>query len=240
MKKLFALGLLVAGCAHAQSANVVDLSSSPSQRIAKLEQMLSQRNRVQVEMQQHIDTLQQELNELRGNSETQDHRLNQILQRQRELYQELDKLSSRLNSRSPVTQPSVATDTNITLSESDAYKHAINLALKQQRYDDAIGEFEKYLIDYPQSSFRGNVHYWLGQLYFRDGKKDLAKNQLEKLVTNFPKSSKRVEGLIRLGRIAQDAKKRSKAIAYYQQAIKEYPNSSAAQIAQTRLKSLKK
>ena len=240
MKKLFALGILLAGCAHAQSANVVELSSSPSQRIANLEQMLSQRNRVQVEMQQHIDTLQQELNELRGNSETQDHRLNQILQRQRELYQELDKLSSRLSTTSHVTQPSVATDTNITLSESDAYKHAINLALKQQRYDDAIIEFEKYLIDYPQSSFRGNVHYWLGQLYFRDGKKDLAKNQLEKLVTNFPKSSKRVEGLIRLGRIAQDAKNRSKAIAYYQQAIKEYPNSSAAQIAQTRLKSLKK
>ncbi|MDP2560256.1 tol-pal system protein YbgF [Psychrobium sp. 1_MG-2023] len=238
MKNLITLGLFLAASTQVHAANVVELNTSPEQRIASLEQMIKQKNRVQVEMQQHIDTLQQELNELRGTTETQDHRLNQVLQRQRELYQELDKLATRLETASLSNTPIDTSAQAPALSESEAYDRALNLVLKGKQYDKAIVEFERYLTDFPQSTYLANVHYWLGQLLFTKGKSAEAKIQFETLVTNFEQSSKRSDALVKLGKIAQDSKNAAQAKTLYQKVVKEYPDSSAAQIARTRLKSL--
>jgi len=242
MNKLFVIGLFVAGSAHAQTATVVELTSSPDQKIASLELMLTQKNRVQVQMQQHMDTLQQELNELRGVTETHDYRLNQILQRQRELYQELDRLSSKLVAQNSAINVSVDADTNdssIALSESEAYDRALGLVLKGKQYDKAIVEFEKYLVDFPQSGYVPNVHYWLGQLLFTKGQKLKAHTQFQSLVDNFPQSSKRSDALVKLGQIAQDNNDVVLAKSIYSDVLKEYPDSGAAQIARTRLKGIK-
>lgn len=242
MNRLFVASLFVAGCAQAQTATVVELTSSPDQKIASLEQMLTQKNRVQVQMQQHIDTLQQELNELRGVSETHEYRLNQILQRQRELYQELDKLSSKLSTQQPATTGSAVTTTgpvNVALSESEAYDQALSLVLKGKQYDKAIVEFKQFLVDFPQSSYAPNVHYWLGQLMFTQGQKSQAKAQFVALVENYPDSSKRADALVKLGQIEQDLNQPAKAKGLYNKVLKEYPESGAAQIARTRLKGIK-
>lgn len=243
MNKLFVVGLFVAGCAQAQTATVVELTSSPDKKIAALEQMLTQKNRVQVQMQQHIDTLQQELNELRGVSETHEYRLSQILQRQRELYQELDKLSSKLATQ-PATPASdlvesVNVEPSVALSESEAYDRALKLVLKGKQYDNAIVEFKQFLVDFPQSSYVPNVHYWLGQLMFTKGKRAEAKLQFQKLVDNHPKSSKRADALVKLGQIEQDLNQPALAKGLYNKVLKEYPESGAAQIARTRLKGIK-
>jgi len=242
MNKLFVASLFVVGCAQAQTATVVELTSSPDQKISALEQMLTQKNRVQVQMQQHIDTLQQELNELRGLTETHDYRLNQILQRQRELYQELDKLSSRLSVQQTPINDAVTgnvVETSVALSESQAYDRALGLVLKGKQYDKAIVEFEKYLIDFPQSSYVPNVHYWLGQLLFTKGDKAKAQTQFEALVNKFPQSSKRSDALVKLGQIALDVNNPVLAKSLYNNVLKEYPDSGAAQIARTRLKGIK-
>ncbi|WP_435273771.1 tol-pal system protein YbgF [Psychrobium sp. nBUS_13] len=243
MKNIIALGLLMAGSAAAQTANVVDLSSSPDQRIAALEQMLVQKGKTQLEMQQHIDSLQQELNELRGLNETQEHRLNKILQRQRELYQEVDKLLTKVNSAAQTPQVVIDDPTNSVvatpLSESGAYEFALNLALKDKKFDEAIEKFKQYQTDYPDSSYLSNVHYWLGQLYITKGNKDAAKIQFESLVSQFPESIKRGDALVKLAKIAQDENALDKARALYEQTVKEYGDSSAAQIAKTRLKGLR-
>jgi len=239
MNKLFVIGLFVAGSATAQTATVVELTTSPDQKIASLELMLTQKNRVQVQMQQHMDTLQQELNELRGVTETHDYRLNQILQRQRELYQELDRLSSKLVAQNTAIAESVDTETSIGLSESEAYDRALGLVLKGKQYDKAIIEFEQYLVDFPQSSYVANVHYWLGQLLFTKGQKLKAQAQFQSLVDNFPQSTKRSDALVKLGQIAQDNNDVVLAKSIYSDVLKEYPDSGAAQIARTRLKGIK-
>jgi len=242
MNKLFVIGLFVAGCAQAQTATVVELTSSPDQKIAALEQLLIQKSHVQVQMQQHIDTLQQELNELRGMSETHDYRLNQILQRQRELYQELDKLSTKLTtvpSNVGIAVGTITTGPEVALSESEAYDRALNLVLKGKQYDKAIVEFKQYLVDFPQSSYTANVHYWLGQLLFTKGDTKTAKKHFNTLADDFPKSTKRADALVKLGQIAQSEQQVTLAKTLYNNVLKEYPQSGAAQIARTRLKSLK-
>lgn len=242
MKHLIALGLLMAGNAAAQTAKVVDLSTSPDQRIAALEQMLVQKGKAQLDMQQHIDSLQQELNELRGLNETHEHRLNQMLQRQRELYQEMDKLLTRItttNTPALVTPVSQAAVDSTPLSESGAYEMALNLALKEKKFDEAISQFKQYQIDYPNSSYMPNVHYWLGQLFITKGQASDAKKEFTALVAKFPESIKRGDALVKLGKIAQEENDLVSARALYEQTIKEYADSSAAQIAKTRLSGLR-
>lgn len=243
MKKLLALGLLMAASASAQTANVIDLSASSDQRLESLEQRLVQKGKTVLDMQQHIDTLQQELNELRGLNETHEYRLNQILQRQRELYQEFDKLLTKVNTveTSSVIQSTASNVPTLDapLSESSAYEQALNLALKNKKFDEAIIKFKQYQITYPDSSYMPNVHYWLGQLLFNKGDKDAAKKEFESLVTNFSQSSKRGDALVKLGKIAQDNNQLDKARGLYQQVVNEYVDSSAAQIAKTRLSGLR-
>ena len=59
------------------------------------------------------------------------------------------------------------------------------------------------------------------------------------LVSQFPESIKRGDALVKLAKIAQDENALDKARALYQQTVKEYGDSSAAQIAKTRLKGLR-
>jgi len=239
MKKLLALGLLIAGSATAQTANVIDLSASSDQRLESLEQLLVQKGKTVLDMQQHIDTLQQELNELRGLNETHEYRLNQILQRQRELYQEFDKLLTKVNTveATPISQTQQLDNqaSDAPLSESSAYEQALNLALKNKKFDEAIAKFKDYQTMFPDSSYLPNVHYWLGQLLFNKGDKEGAKAEFEALVTNYTQSSKRGDALVKLGKIAQDTNQLDKARELYQLVVKEYVGSAAAQIAKTRL-----
>lgn len=242
MKKLLTLGLLIAGSASAQTANIVDLSTSSSQQVVALEQMLMQKSKTILEMQQHLDNLQVELNELRGLNETHEYRLNQILQRQRDLYQEFDKLLTKVKvSQQPVEviTPEVINTQTAPLSESSAYEQALNLALKDKRFDEAIIKFKQYQADFPKSSYLPNVHYWLGQLLFNKGEKKEAKVEFETLVTNFKESTKRGDALVKLGKIAQDSNQLDEARNLYQQVVTDYANTSAAQIAKTRLLSLR-
>jgi tol-pal system protein YbgF len=247
MKKLFLLSLIVTGCASAQPVTVVDVSNSPEQPSVALAQPLAQKSRVIIEMQQHIDSLQQELNELRGITETHSYRLNQMLQRQRELYQELDKRFAALQSAEPVvntTEPVIDSGAPISgdydlLSMTQVYDNALNLALKEKKFSQAITEFKRYLVEYPQSTYSANSHYWLGQLLFNQGKIKLARLQFEQLVEQYPESAKRADAMVKLGKIAQDSKHKTKATEIYKQVIKQYPEKSAAQLARTRLAQLK-
>lgn len=242
MKKLFLLSLIVTGCASAQPVIVVDVSNTSAQPAISL-QPVAQKPRVIIEMQQHIDSLQQELNELRGITETHNYRLNQMLQRQRELYQELDKRFATLQSAVPAVstvEPVIDSGVELSsgsdlLSMTQVYDNALNLALKEKKFSQAITEFERYLVEYPKSTYSANSHYWLGQLLFNQGKTKLARLQFEQLVEQYPESAKRADAMVKLGKIAQDGKHKSKAKEIYNQIIKQYPEKSAAQLARTRL-----
>ena len=61
-------------------------------RVLKLERMVSARNLSQVEMQQQIDALTNDIRSLRGALEESNYKLQQATDRQKALYQELDKL----------------------------------------------------------------------------------------------------------------------------------------------------
>ncbi|TRX56375.1 tol-pal system protein YbgF [Thalassomonas sp. M1454] len=242
------LGLTVTACAlgaqAAQPAPVSDINQQPaytSPDVEALQRMLATRNRALNDMQQQLEELQTEISELRGVTEEQAHTIDQILQRQRELYQEIDRRLAAAAAK-PVANTNSNASTNVSysnnLSENEAYDHAVNLVLKDKRYDQAITEFTAFNNKYPNSSYSANAHYWLGQLLFNKNDLKGAEKEFSIVINNFESSSKRSDAMLKLGMVAQKQNNNSKAKSIYNNLIKEYPGTSAAQLAKSRVASL--
>lgn len=229
----------------AAPAPVTDVTSgSLESRMAALERMVDARTNAQHSVQAQLDQVQNEVNELRGMVELHSHKLEQILERQRELYLEIDKRIDAVMNRpaSPGADLSGMTpDTPAagSASEQEAYDRAVNLILRDKRYDQAIPEFEAFLKAYPNSSFAANARYWLGQLLFNKQDWSGAASHFDKVISEFPDSNKRADSLLKLGMIAQNQANLARAQQLYEQVIREYPDSSARKLAEPRLRTLK-
>lgn len=228
-----------------QSSNNVAQPVSLYDQLTNIENQLEIRNRSQIKLQQQLTELQNEIDELRGITELHNHKLSQIIERQRELYQELDRRVSEaikpqqpampIASQQPVT-PQVQYSTN--LNENDAYDHAIKLVLRDKKYDEAIAEFKTFIGKYPQSTYADKAHYWLGQLLYNKNELVDAGKHFDTVLNEFKDSNKRSDAMLKRGIVAQKQNDAVKAKALYQKLLKEYPSSSAAQLAETRLSSL--
>jgi len=228
-------------------ANSNASSGGLSQQLATLERKLDARNRAQIAIKMQLDDLQTEVNELRGVTELHTHQLSQVLERQRELYQELDRrVNEALNAKPSVPSAIVAPEaTNAVnysndLSENESYDRAVNLVLKDKRYEQAIAEFKSFNEKYPNSTYASNAHYWLGQLLFNKGQFKDAAAQFELVVSKYKDSNKRSDALLKLAAVAQKQNNKTRAVVLFKQVIEEYPSSSAAQLAKSRLENLTK
>lgn len=252
-KTLLAITLLVPGAVMAQApvSSLSDSSGSLEQRLATIERMMEARQGAQLDMMNQLNSLQQDVSELRGITEEHEYRLEQVLQRQREIYQEIDRRFSQLKQQGggstlsgmqevpTSTTDSDSSDSNSgyssNLNENDAYDRAIALVLEDKRYDAAIPAFEQFIKQFPNSSYLPNAHYWLGQLQFAEQEYDAARQHFKTVVDNFPESNKRADCILKLGVIASEQGKSADAEVYYQQVIEEYPDSTEANLAKQRL-----
>ncbi len=238
----------------AAQAPVIDVSSTSinnpnsgtlTEQLANVERKLDSRNRAQVNIQRQLDDLQTQVNELRGVTELHTHQLSQVLERQRELYQELDrrvsealKPTAQIPSAIAVDTPTITKNYSNDLTENEAYDKALNLVLKDKRYEEAIPAFRSFNTTYPQSTYAPNAHYWLGQLLFNKGELVQAGEEFTTVVDTFKDSNKRPDALLKLAMVAQQQENTNKAIQLYRQLLDEYPDSTSAQLAKPRLENL--
>lgn len=217
-------------------------SASNETDIQRLERLLQNRNRVQLQMQTQMDDMALEISELRGQLERNSYDMQQMLERQRELFIELDRVRSEVKNSSVAAVP--ATDANTPseptgtfssdVDEQTAYQNAVDMILKQRDYTGAIVAFQKFQKDYPESTFTPNSHYWLGQLYFAK-KQDVDAVKSFAAVVAYKDSNKRADALVKLGDIASRNNNAEQAKKYYQQVVAEHPKSASAKVAKTHL-----
>ena len=210
-------------------------TGSLEDRVALLERTLNARLRLQAELQQQVDSLQGEVSELRGQLEQQTYQMEQSQERQRQLYQELDKVANSQPAAAAPTTPAAAANYSTNQDENRAYDAAVNMVLKEKNYDKAIPAFEGFIKQFPSSSYVPNAHYWLGQLMFNKGDRAGAASQFSTVANKYSKSPKRADALLKHGMLAQLDGKKAEAKTFYEQVIKGYPNTSPAQLAKQSL-----
>jgi tol-pal system protein YbgF len=247
IKRTLAISLLglYGAVVNAAPAPVTDVTSGSSdQRITELERKFSSRTEAQHRQQEQLDTMQNEVNQLRGSIEVQNYQLEKILERQRELYLEIDKRIQAVRTDSSTMQtatvnPPVATqEAPLSENENEAYDKAVNLILKDRLYEQAIPEFRSFLQNFPNSSYVPNAHYWLGQLLFNKQDWAGAGQQFQSLITSYPDSSKRADATLKLGISEMERSNAARAKQLWEQVVAEFPDSSSANLAEKRLKGL--
>lgn len=230
--------ILVAGSAYAAPAPVEDIAGgSTDDRVARLERVIKAKQQTEFQMQQRLETLQQEVLDLRGLSEQQSYQIEQMLQRQRQLYEDIANLSSK-PAAVAVDTASTSSAASSSLGETASYEQAVNLVLKEKKYEAAIPAFAQFIERYPNSSYAPNANYWLGQLLYNKNEFAGATKAFTTVVEKYKDSGKRGESLVKLGMIAEKTGDKAKAKAYYQKVTQEYANSAAARIALQQLSSL--
>ena len=121
--------------------------------------------------------------------------------------------------------------------EQAAYAAAFD-ALKRGDYVESARGFQAYLNAFPQGALAPNAWYWLGESYYVTQNFPIALRSFETLLSQFPNSAKAPDALLKrafcqleMGQVGDGSQTLSRV-------INDYPDSDAARLASTRLRTL--
>ncbi len=231
------------------------------QRLARIEQQLGAQQ--QLEVLQRVDALQQQVQELQGQVEVQQHQLDQLKQQiaQPTNYganpaTNTDVIAApshvvsgnALTEKPAISQPQTtaankaavapAQDSADFTGDPQADYQAVYSLLEQQNYAGAREGFANYLTRYPNSSYRANAYYWLGELQLKQREYPQALVSFEHVTKDYPNNSKVADALLKQGYIHHELGELREARALLQQVQQRYPESSSARLAQQRLQQM--
>ena len=162
-------------------------SGSVEDRVTSLERISNAQGQLLNQLQQQLSDNQRDIDSLRGQIQESQYQLNQVVERQKQIYQQMDSLSqggaqsasaagaaggaaAGASSDAGGSAPAAASATPSGGDENSDYNAAVSLALEKQ-YDQAISAFQSFVKQYPKSTYQPNANYWLGQLFYNKGKK---------------------------------------------------------------------
>jgi tol-pal system protein YbgF len=283
-----AAGVLLAAAGSAPGQAPVTDSRQLDARLARIEKSLSSSSPLQ--MHESLQGVSRELRELRGEIELQRHELDQLKQRQRELYLDVDRRMQALESASAAAAPDATTPGSAApapvaagaerpgaspataqppgaaasgsaapgapppaagaapappagappvdaAAEQQAYRDAFEL-LKGGQFTQASAALTKFLAEYPSGRFTDNALYWLGESYYVSREFGPSLEAFEQLLVDFPDSPKRSHAMLKIGFIHDEEGRKDQARKVLSDLLKTYPQSTAASLADKRLKRL--
>ncbi|MFO1389908.1 tetratricopeptide repeat protein [Cellvibrio sp.] len=223
LKRAIALMCCIAVPAVEAQVRVVDSSpqnvrSGVSRQQESIEQKTESYNQIQ--------SLLQEVSELRALVEEQGHEISRLKQLQLDNYVDLDRrvsfLTNNVKSKSLDAASSESSSSEESsapaplsngMSEADEYKAAYDL-LRQRQVDQSLVAFKEYLKKYPSGEFAANSCYWQGEIYLLKNQLPQAREWFAKLLQDFPDSNKVPDAKFKLGKVyhLQGDKKRAKPL----------------------------
>lgn len=196
-----------------------------------------------------VQALQEEIRELHGQLEEQNHQIQLLQQQQKDNYLDLDgRLSAIVTGgaaaadrvTAPLTPP-VQADRTLApaapLSSSPAPVAAPPVAapatrqgeqaayeaayeqLKQGKMDDALADFQAFVAAYPGSSYVPNALYWMGEIGLVKNDTQGALAQFNRVVDSYPAHLKAADAHYKLGTLYTQLNDKAKARAHLEQAI---------------------
>jgi tol-pal system protein YbgF len=191
-----------------------------------------------------LQLLQDEVMKLRGVVEEQGEELRQLKQQRLDDYISLDRRIGALGggsiaptggssaqspvdaSAAPVAPPAVSR-APASADEEKSYQAAYEL-VRARKFAEATTGFKAFLSQYPNGSYAGNAHYWLGELYLLDGNSASAKQHFEILVNDYPDNRRLPDGMFKLGRIYHNDGDTVRAKEMLQRVVNDFPGSDSS------------
>jgi len=201
------------------------------------------------DMQNHIDTLNQEIARLKGELEEANHHIEATQQRQKDLYGDTDARLRKLEggdaaaatTTAPDATAAAASAATATPNKNTQEYQLLELAnglSREAKHKDAYNAYDKFLKDYPDSALAPEAKYGLGYTQFALKNYKSAIITQQKVIDLHPDSPKvpdamlnKANSQIQLGQVA-NAKKTLRDL------IAKFPESEVTPTAQRRLKAL--
>jgi len=221
-----------------QQASAQDDNAAPSDRIARLEQQMA--NITQMNLPAQISELRQEIQQLNGRIQEQQHDIKVLGQQQKNFYQDLNHRVEQLiggDAKQSASAQSPRSATASSATDASSYRAAFSMLIKKQ-YPAAIDRFNAYIENYPKGAFLANAHYWLGEIYLKKNNKTQAQKAFNAVIAQFPKSNKVPDAKLKLAVMMVNSGKTAEGRQALQAVKNQYPGSTAAQLASIQLQRL--
>lgn len=197
---------------------------------------------------QKAQNLENQIRELRGKIEEQDHQIDQLTKELNSRYTDLDQRLNLLSPEQPDEQNNQSTEANPPAAQTtnnpppattpsnqqDLEKAAYTVALdayKQGGAKKAIAPMQNFIKSYPNSVYTGNAYFWLAEfnLAIEPANYKEAKKNYEVVASKYPNSAKAPRALYQLYSIANDVDKNAAtAKVYKSKLLSTYPKSEEA------------
>ena len=109
-----------------------------------------------------------------------------------------------------------------TKTADEIYKQGLEY-LKAKNYDKAEGSFDSVLRRFPQDKLAGNAQFWLGEVYYAQGKYKEAAVAFGKVYKNYKDGPKGADGLLKLGMSMSELKNKDAACEAFMNMKQEFP-----------------
>ncbi|QKT04314.1 tol-pal system protein YbgF [Ectothiorhodospiraceae bacterium 2226] len=221
-------------------------------RLERIERLLESRGLAEMLLQ--VEALQREVQELRGELEQQTHTLEQLRQRQRDLYLDTDRRLLQLERGQPESGAfapvPVPGDEHAAASaeegaqappqsgEQEAYQAAFDL-LRELRYEQAVQAFTTFLDSYPQGRHAHMAQYWIAEAHYAQRRFPQAIEHYRALLENHPRSPKVPEALLKIGYSYHELGESAEARQVVQTLLQRHPDTTEAGQARTLLEALR-
>lgn len=198
-------------------------AGSVEERLAALERVVEARASAQLEMQQQLQTLLDEVSELRGTTEVHNHKLEEILQQQRDIYQEIDR---RLGGQGS-TVPAVQSNASATV-EPQATVPAGNPAAVVAPDQVAATDVAAEQAGSGARSTMNEAQAYEQAINFviKDNNYAAAIPAFESFIADYPNSEYTSNSHYWLGQLYYQKSDFPKAKTHFERVVKQYPNSS--------------
>lgn len=205
-----------------------------------------------------VEQLREEVRNLRGKVEEQQHQIEKLTRQGRDRYVDLDgrvlEVSKRVSAledggaatgggQSPAAAApaagQVAADAGAQRKsfrqpndfEQKTY-NAIQEKIRAKQYSTAIDELYEFIAAYPEGDLTINAYYWLGELYLAESEPDQARQAFTIVTARFPEHRKAADALYKLGIAQQRLNEASEARDTMRAVKQRYPGSNAAGLAE--------
>lgn len=211
---------------------------STAQRLTRLENITEN----QSELLTQVNNLQQQVQDLRGQIEVLTNEKQQFHDQQLKFYSDLDNRVQGLEKAVTELEIKAAkvTSHHSTVknkNDKEAYQAAVNI-IQTKEYEKATKALKDFLLQYPNSTYVPNVHYWLGELYLINNNSQEASKEFNLLIKQYPKNIKVPDTLLKLALIDYKQGNKDSAIMQLKKIQKQYPNTPSAAAATAKLKEI--
>jgi tol-pal system protein YbgF len=196
------------------------------------------------ELFKQIETMQTQIQHLRGLLEEQNYEIERLKKAERERYADLDRRMTELrNPKNNISNADLAVagqGSILAIDEDEKTYLSAKAKVDSKEYNAAIAEFTLYLEFFPDGKYVAQAHYWMGELYMalEFPEYENALSHFEIVVNDFPTHSKMPGSLYKIGLIHLEKTENAKAKLTFQKLVKDFPSSATTSLAKKQLENL--